>query len=79
MYFDVPLERQSLRVVSCVYLYSQECTTRHGRGSDSFECGLGLALVPVKDTETIYKRVGHIQCLRLKYFQDAMILNIVLI
>jgi hypothetical protein len=68
--FDLPSERGALQVVTCVYLYLRECGVRHlhAKGEEGLECGIGLALVPVQDVEKTYRRVGHIRCLKLKYF-----------
>lgn len=71
VFFDVPSERGSMKVVRCIYLFSSRCRgNTHSRTGQPPGCGLGLALIPVEGEERVYKRVGHVQCLKLDGFRD---------
>lgn len=63
MHFDVPSERQSLRAVYCIMLYS----------------GLGLAIIPVNMDKGVYQRIGHIQSLESKYFEEVKFSDFILV
>jgi hypothetical protein len=71
VFFDVPGERGSIKVVRCIYLFADRCRSNtHSRSGQPPRCGLGLALVPVEGEERVYRRVGHVQCLKLEGFKN---------
>jgi hypothetical protein len=76
MFFDVHAERQTLKIVHCVFLFT---TNSERVKEDEKLCGLGLALVPVEDRDATYTRIGHIQGLRLQFFEDAEVQDITII
>ena len=76
MFFDIHAERKSLKIVHCVFLF----TTNSQRAKENEELrGLGLALLPVEGKDAIYTRIGHIQGLRLKFFEEAKVQDITII
>lgn len=77
MHCDVPSERASLRVVHCIYLYSQE--DRHEIGKLKRETGVGLAIIPVMGKRQCYQRIGQIQCLGLHFFEGLEVQSFTLI
>jgi hypothetical protein len=85
LHFDVPSERGDIKVVRCVYLYTQIASSeRDGESADN-ESGFGLALVPVDgereeegegreksmEKAKVYRRVGHVQGLLLRCFRGV--------
>ncbi|KAF2661949.1 hypothetical protein K491DRAFT_586266 [Lophiostoma macrostomum CBS 122681] len=73
MHFDVPAERgdQDIKVVRCIYLYTETLSSSRAGTSQDNECGFGLALVPVEGMVKTYRRIGPVQGLRLKYMRDV--------
>ncbi|KAF2828084.1 hypothetical protein CC86DRAFT_393245 [Ophiobolus disseminans] len=70
MTFDVPPESEGFTVVRCIALFRiAEC--EHARYAKEPTCGVGLAVVPVKGEEGVYRRVGRVGCLRMRWFEGV--------
>lgn len=67
MYFDVTSERESRKVLYCIYLFRQKCPGSC-QGIDRM-CGMGLVIAPVTGLDATYTRIGFARCLDLRHFE----------
>ena len=71
MYFDVDSERESRKVVHCIYLFRQNCPgSGHGGEDNDKTCGIGLIIAPVEGMDATYTRIGFARCLILEHFES---------
>ena len=71
MWFDFAAdgEELGLKVVNIVFLLKR----------DNPESGIGLAIIPVEGREGVFRRVGIVEELPVKYFAGKEYLNVILI
>lgn len=87
MHFDVPAERgeNEIKVVRVVYLYTETGGSKRsgasagGDGDGDDERGIGLALVPVQGREGVYRRVGIVQGLGLRWVRGGVVEDVVVV